>query len=162
MDDTFYLRYTAEEKELLAKHLQFYVALDSGQKVPDTEKQRHFVQFCRGKDKAITPHEFAYLKYKRIQSYRNKLKLKSTTSNNLKLKSKKETKQTYNFKSSRPSQRLRRSKFSKNNSDYNVSAASVRARNCEMLKNQEVAIKLQALKRSNVRNAMVIHSDPND
>ena len=159
----FYLRYTQEEKGLLSKYLQFYIDLDEGKKVPNTEKQKHFVRFCRGSEQANTPHEFAYLKYKRIRTYSNKLKLKSAISDKfVKTKSNKETAQKYKYNSSKLSTISRRNRSYQKDSDFEDSAAAVRARNRVMLKDQENAIKLQAGKRLNVRNAMAIHSDPND
>jgi len=178
----FYLRYSQEEKELISKYLQFYIDLDKGNKIPDTEKQKHFVRFCRGLEQADTPHEFAYLKYKRIQTYANKPKLKAAISSKIvETKSNKEKTQNFKYNSSQLSRSFRRrkpyEKFTilpssydsrsrkksyKRDKDFDESPATIRARNREMLKEQEKAMKQQASKKLNVRNAMVIHSDPND
>lgn len=133
-----HLTYTKAEEDLLSKHLQFYIDLDKGHRIPSTEKQKHFVKVCRGLEQANTPHELAYLKYKRIQEHTNKLKLKATISRgSVKRKSNKKGSKYFNH-DSRPQ--------------------SVK----EILKDQDEAMKLQAIKRLNVKKAMAVHSDPND
>lgn len=56
---------TDEEQALLDRYLDFYEELASGERLPDTEAQKHFVKVTRGKAGADTPHELAYAKYMR-------------------------------------------------------------------------------------------------
>ena len=58
---------TKKEKSLTQKHRKFYEALENGSRKPDSEAQLHFIKVCKGKTPAKTEHEFAYLKYRRIQ-----------------------------------------------------------------------------------------------
>lgn len=58
---------TDYERELIDKHLSFYRALATGKRKPTTGAQKHFVAMCEGRAKAETVHEFAYVKYMRIQ-----------------------------------------------------------------------------------------------
>lgn len=55
---------TPEESILIAKYLWFYRQLDTGERAPTTDGQRHFVAVCRGEMRPLTEHEFAYLAYK--------------------------------------------------------------------------------------------------
>jgi hypothetical protein len=54
--------FTADEKHLLKRHVEFYWPLDSGARVPTTDDQRHFVAICRGKTRPRTRHEETYQK----------------------------------------------------------------------------------------------------
>lgn len=51
---------------LLSKHLAFYCALDTGQRRPTTDAQRHFVAVCRGRAEPYNAHERAYINYRRM------------------------------------------------------------------------------------------------
>ena len=64
---------TDEEERLLARHLRFYRDLASGRRKPMTTAQEHFVKATVGHTAAETPHEWAYIKYKRLQA-RNRSK----------------------------------------------------------------------------------------
>ncbi|OFW48463.1 MAG: hypothetical protein A3G77_13340 [Acidobacteria bacterium RIFCSPLOWO2_12_FULL_68_19] len=44
--------------------MAFYEALASGDRIPSTEAQRHFVEACRGTAEPETEHEVAFLKYR--------------------------------------------------------------------------------------------------
>ncbi len=59
---------TSKEKELIEKYYEFYQSLDKGIRRPGTEEQKHFQWVCRGQRSPRSPHERAYLKYKRIQA----------------------------------------------------------------------------------------------
>ena len=52
------------EKDLISRYLAFYESLDSGQRPPTTDAQRHFVSVCLGKAVAESPHEKAWILYK--------------------------------------------------------------------------------------------------
>lgn len=56
-------KYSKEELLLIRKHIRFYKALDSGDRIPDTEAQKHFVEVCRRRKTPETAHEKAYIKY---------------------------------------------------------------------------------------------------
>lgn len=60
---------TPEEEALLAKHLPFYRSLASQERKPTTPAQTHFVSVTLGKVAAETPHEIAYMKYRRLQKH---------------------------------------------------------------------------------------------
>ena len=55
---------TKREEKLLAERLDFYVALDTGERTPTTLLQKHFVDVCKGIKKAQRDDEIAYAKYK--------------------------------------------------------------------------------------------------
>jgi uncharacterized protein YifE (UPF0438 family) len=57
---------TSEETALIGRHLNFYRALDTGERVPSTPAQHHFVAVCRCQAKAATAHEIAYSKYRML------------------------------------------------------------------------------------------------
>jgi uncharacterized protein YifE (UPF0438 family) len=57
---------TFDETALIKRHLDFYRVLDSGQRVPSTPAQHHFVAVCRCQAKATTAHEIAYFKYRML------------------------------------------------------------------------------------------------
>jgi hypothetical protein len=57
---------TEEERLLILKHLEFYQSLETGERSPTTEDQKHFVDVCQGHAKPKTEHEIAYAKFKRI------------------------------------------------------------------------------------------------
>lgn len=57
---------TAEETALVERHLGFYRTLDTGQRLPSTPAQRHFVAVCRCEAKADSAHEIAYFKYRML------------------------------------------------------------------------------------------------
>lgn len=59
---------TGEEQALLERYLDFYEALASGERQPDTEAQEHFVKVTQGKAGAETSHELAYAKFMRQQA----------------------------------------------------------------------------------------------
>jgi uncharacterized protein YifE (UPF0438 family) len=59
---------TVEEMDLLRRHLRFYAELGRGYREPTTDAQRHFVAVTQGRAIAETPHEFACMKYRRIQA----------------------------------------------------------------------------------------------
>lgn len=52
------------DRQLLLIHYAFYHALESGQRVPVTPAQQHFVDVCRGAASPETDHERAYLRLK--------------------------------------------------------------------------------------------------
>lgn len=54
---------TEEEQILVDFHLNRWLALDRGVIVPKTQEDRHFFDVCRGKERASTKEEIAYLKY---------------------------------------------------------------------------------------------------
>ena len=56
---------TSDQVALIGRHFKFYRQLDLGERTPETEAQRHFVEVCRGRKSAVTPHEFAYMEFKR-------------------------------------------------------------------------------------------------
>ncbi len=56
---------TDEEQVLLDRYLDFYEALASSERPPETEAQEHFVKVTQGKAGAETTHELAYAKYMR-------------------------------------------------------------------------------------------------
>ena len=49
------------EAKLIAERLDFYVALDSGERTPTTDLQRQFVDVCKGAKKANTEDEHQLL-----------------------------------------------------------------------------------------------------
>ena len=53
----------AWDRALLEKHLRFYQQLHSGERVPNTEAQIHFVQVCSGRLRPRTQHEIAYTRF---------------------------------------------------------------------------------------------------
>lgn len=61
-DETWQL--TPEETALIGRYLHFYRSLDTGQRLPSTPAQRHFVAVCRCRAKANSAHEVAYFKYR--------------------------------------------------------------------------------------------------
>ena len=54
---------TDRERTLIKKHLDFYRALDRGDRIPDTIAQITFVRVCRGYFAPRTKHEVAYAKW---------------------------------------------------------------------------------------------------
>lgn len=64
------LALTDEDRSLLQRYLPFYRALETGQRLPATEAQDHFVAVCEGREKANTQHEVAYVKYMRLRPKR--------------------------------------------------------------------------------------------
>jgi uncharacterized protein YifE (UPF0438 family) len=65
--------FSEEEQALLSKHLHFYRTLASGRRKPATAAQEHFVQVTLGHATAETPHEFAWIKYRRNCAERREL-----------------------------------------------------------------------------------------
>jgi len=61
-------KYTSKELELLHKYEDFYYSLETGNRIPETNKQKHFVKVCRGLAKPQTIHEKAYIKYLKNQN----------------------------------------------------------------------------------------------
>ena len=59
---------SSEEKKLLAKHMGFYRALETGQRQPTTEAQEHFIRVTRGIAAAKSIHEKAYTKHMQLRS----------------------------------------------------------------------------------------------
>jgi uncharacterized protein YifE (UPF0438 family) len=62
MDQLYEL--TAAERNLVNNNIDFYTSLSSGKRKPKTEAQRHFLLVCKGKAKANTMHELAFIKYR--------------------------------------------------------------------------------------------------
>jgi hypothetical protein len=63
------LRLPDGHRQLLRRYYRsFYLQLDHGLRVPETEAQEHFVAVCRGKVLPMTPHEFAYANFKKFCS----------------------------------------------------------------------------------------------
>jgi uncharacterized protein YifE (UPF0438 family) len=60
--------FTQQEKVLLYKYFEFYRALETGKRKPNTAAQRHFVAVCQGRASAETVHEKAYAKYMRLRA----------------------------------------------------------------------------------------------
>ena len=58
---------TSNQVALIARHYKFYRQLDLGDRMPTTELQRQFVEVCRGGRQAVTPHEIAYMEFKRAR-----------------------------------------------------------------------------------------------
>ena len=56
---------TPNQSELIGRHYRFYRELDLGERTPKTELQKQFVEVCRGRKPAVTPHEIAYMAFKR-------------------------------------------------------------------------------------------------
>lgn len=59
-------RLTDDERRRLVAHYSFYRSLESGERVPTTAAQWHFVAVCRGAATPETVHEVAFEKFKRI------------------------------------------------------------------------------------------------
>ena len=59
---------SAEEQELLEVHMDFYRALETGQRRPTTPAQEHFVRVTQGRAVAETTHERAYVKHMRLRA----------------------------------------------------------------------------------------------
>lgn len=57
---------TAEEQSLLDRWLWFYEQLASGEQEPKTDAQRRFFAVSRGHAVAKSPHEVAYIKWRRL------------------------------------------------------------------------------------------------
>ncbi len=51
---------------LLKRHLTFYIALESGERRPSTQAQKHFVAVCEGHLRPRTQHEIAFQRYRRL------------------------------------------------------------------------------------------------
>ncbi len=62
MDDAL----TNREKELVARHGDFYRALNGGMRLPTTPEQTRFVAVCRGEAVPETEHEIAFTKFVRF------------------------------------------------------------------------------------------------
>jgi uncharacterized protein YifE (UPF0438 family) len=56
--------FTDSERALLQKWIKLYIALDTGEHIPTTSEQHHFVRVCRGQVEPSTEHEQVYLKVK--------------------------------------------------------------------------------------------------
>ena len=54
--------------ELLSQHLEFYKALANGERQPATAAQHQFVGVTKGAFAPSTPHEVAFMKWRRIQA----------------------------------------------------------------------------------------------
>ncbi len=54
--------FTDEERALLRKHIDFYKSLSRGWRKPITKAQTHFVEVCKKKATAETPHEIVWVK----------------------------------------------------------------------------------------------------
>lgn len=59
-------------KELLQKHLRFYLSLRSGKHKPTTDAQKHFVLVTQRKTAPVSEHEWAYLVFARHEYEKNK------------------------------------------------------------------------------------------
>ena len=61
---------SSEEEELLTKHMDFYRALETGQRQPATEAQEHFVRVIHGLaaaetiDEELTPSICSFVQHK--------------------------------------------------------------------------------------------------
>lgn len=55
-----------DSKGLLEENLNFYRALDTGERVPTTPAQEHFVAVCSGNLAPETSHEVAYMQFKQL------------------------------------------------------------------------------------------------
>jgi RNA polymerase sigma factor (sigma-70 family) len=55
---------TSEETAAIEKHLEFYRSLETGERLPETDAQKHFVAVCRSEAIAETIDEIAYLKHR--------------------------------------------------------------------------------------------------
>ena len=55
-----------DDRRLLVAHYPFYRSLDTGDRVPVTVAQRHFLAVCRGTAAPETDHERAYSRFKQI------------------------------------------------------------------------------------------------
>jgi uncharacterized protein YifE (UPF0438 family) len=64
---------TDGERRLINAHGNFYASLVAGERVPTTEKQKHFIAVCRGLIPPSSDHEFAYLKYLAILEKRRQI-----------------------------------------------------------------------------------------
>ena len=56
------IKFTDEDRALLSKHKDFYTSLSTGWREPTTKAQAHFVEVCKKRVKAETPHEIAWLR----------------------------------------------------------------------------------------------------
>lgn len=56
---------TSRQVALIGRHYEFYRQLDLGDRTPTTALQWQFVEVCRGRRQAVTPHEIAYMEFKR-------------------------------------------------------------------------------------------------
>ncbi len=54
---------TKRQVELIARHLKFYLSLANGTRQPTTAAQRRFVEVCRGRRRAATEHEVAFMRW---------------------------------------------------------------------------------------------------
>src|SRR5579872_4200742 len=54
------------ERDLLARHYNFYRALANGSRSPTSKAQRRFVAVCRGEAEPETEHERAYVDLRRL------------------------------------------------------------------------------------------------
>lgn len=61
---------TSDQLALIERYYTFYRQLDLGERTPKTELQRQFVEVCRGRKPAVTPHEIAYMEFKRSREKR--------------------------------------------------------------------------------------------
>lgn len=61
---------TPEEAALIERYLDFYRALDRGDRRAESPAQYHFVEVCRCRAKAETVHEVAYFKYRMLSAGR--------------------------------------------------------------------------------------------
>ncbi|MEX2142445.1 MAG: DUF413 domain-containing protein [Pirellulales bacterium] len=66
MSEIHSLQLTPEEAALIDRYFGFYRALDIGQRLPESEAQRHFVEVCRCQAKATSLHEIAYFKFRML------------------------------------------------------------------------------------------------
>lgn len=55
---------TQEDIALIRKYENFYRSLESGDREPATEAQKHFVAVCNMEAEVNTPHELAWMRYK--------------------------------------------------------------------------------------------------
>ena len=56
------IKFTDEERALLRKHFDFYKSLSRGWRKATTKAQTHFIEVCKKKATAETPHERAWVK----------------------------------------------------------------------------------------------------
>ena len=64
---------TSEERALVDRYWDFYVALATGQRKATTHAQQHFIDVAHGHTACETPHERAFLKQVALDRYRRSL-----------------------------------------------------------------------------------------
>jgi len=75
------MKLSDKEQNLLDKYLWFYMELKEEKRPATTKAQKHFLDVIKGRAKAETPHEIAFIKFLKLQVIENKEKLKNKTDN---------------------------------------------------------------------------------